>query len=285
MRCGIFLGLKSLVILILLASAATATVAPSTQISSKAVEKDGLSVQVSLKKSEISADEQPQFTVRFTNTGKEPINLISVDEYSSWKMRFTNVDQTAEDPGPCLIRIAAQDDSRSITKKSLKPGEFADVPVDINKTRFATDFYYDGIVKHLVAPIKHLNPGIYKMTVEIGLSPNPPDGNGTKYWTGPVTTEAVELKVVESGERGPVTEASPQELSAYNVAIEPLVKTFGPDGATPLGLWTNGLTSPIPLPRDAKPEDVIAAAPAAPPTTQRSSKAVEKDGVLQRFSV
>jgi hypothetical protein len=219
------------------------------------VEKDGLSVQVSLKKSEISTDEQPQFTVRFTNSSKESINLCGADEYWEWKVRFTNLDQKAEDPGPWLLNVNSQRIRHLVSSIKLKSGDFIDVPVDFNNANFKPDFAYDGIIKHLIAPVKHLKPGTYNMTIEIALQPDPLDKSGAKYWTGPVTTEAVELKVVESDQQGPATEPSPQDLSASDGAIDRVIKALPPGG-----LWANG-TYPSPVSRlaaDAKAQVVIA---------------------------
>ena len=239
-------------------SAAPPATLPASQpsLESKAVEKDGVSVKVTLKKPEITQGEQPQFIVRFSNMDDQYANLYGQGEYWDWKVQFTNQDKGVTEPGPWQVRVLAEFDSHAVaTTTRLKPGDFIDVPVDLNNTGLPLDYTYTGQMDHLIASIKNLRPGTYKMVIEISLGPPPLIDTTVKYWTGPITTEPVELKVVAAGARSPGVLASPQELRAYNNAIDRLVKKLGSDG-----MWTNGLSPDIGLPADAMPEDVVAQA-------------------------
>ena len=192
-------------------AAAPAAAPPASQpsLESKAVEKDGLSVKVTLKKPEISEGEQPQFVVRFSNGDDQYANLYGADEYWDWKVQFTNQDTGVTEPGPWQLRVQAAFRRHHIAATRLKPGDFVDVPVDLNNAGFPLDYMYAGPIKHLIAPIPNLRPGAYKMVIEISLRTDPADDKATKYWTGPITTEPIEFKVVAAAARSPGVQAAP----------------------------------------------------------------------------
>ena len=227
-------------------------------VESKPVEKDGVSVSVSLKPQTILADEQPQFVVRFKNTNRDYINLYNVDHYWDWEILFTKTDPHAAEPGPWRLRMNSIPNRRPVGIRQIKAGESTDVVVNLNDPPFTFDFVYAGIIKHLIAPVRYLQPGTYRMTVKIALplfmgQPFP------HHWTGPVLTDAVELTVSEKRANG--TPATAAELAAYDDAIDRVIKKLDPSGRLGrFGLWTNGGTPFVKLAAGAKAEDVIAAA-------------------------
>jgi hypothetical protein len=124
-----------------------------------------------------------------------------VDEYWDWKVSFTNTDKTLMYPGPWQLRLEAAFDKHHVASKSLKPADSIEVPVDLNNPRFPFDFVYEGDVNKPIAPIKSLRPGTYRMVVEVQLRTDPHDDKTKKYWTGPITSEPIEFKVVDSPSR------------------------------------------------------------------------------------
>jgi hypothetical protein len=87
------------------------------------------------------------------------------------------------------------------------------------------------------------------LTVAVALTT--PFGDKHHQWSGPVTTEPVELTITESIQ----TTATKEELAAYDAAIARVTDNLGPGG-----LWLNGSSPQINLASDAKTDDVIDAA-------------------------
>jgi hypothetical protein len=225
---------------------------------SKPVEKDGVSVTVVLGPHAIPADEQPQFVVRFKNTTQDYLNLYNIDQYWDWEVQLTNTDQGTVDPGPWRLRMDKIPMRYPVSIRQIKADESTDVVVNLNDPPFTFDFVYAGIVKHLVAPVRHLDPGRYRMTVKIALR-NPIGQPGYHFWMGPVLTDPVELTVSEKRAHGRQPTAG--EVGAYDDAIDRLTNKLEPGGRLRLlGLWANGTAPDINLAADAKAEDVIAAA-------------------------
>ena len=228
---------------------------PSTQpalAESTPVVKDGVSVTMSPIQQTISTDEQPRFVVRFSNTGGDYINLYDVGAYWDWRFEFARKDKQSEQPGPWVLRMASIIDRHRIEHRQIKAGENTEVAVDLNDPPFTFDFVYGGLVKHLVAPVRHLSAGTYQMTITIALQN--PFGPGFHEWTGPLTTEPVEL-VVRQPLPKEITKPTPQEIVAYDEAIHRMTANLQPDG-----LWQNGVSPDINLPKNATAEDVIDAA-------------------------
>ena len=59
---------------------------------SKAVEKDGLSVSIGVVSRQVNADEQPILKIRFENTSRKFMPLYDVNSYAKWRVEFTKVD-------------------------------------------------------------------------------------------------------------------------------------------------------------------------------------------------
>ncbi len=220
---------------------------------SKPVEKDGVSVSVSLKQRTIPSDEQPKFVVRFGNTTKDYINLYNLKAYCGWHIQFTGTDKRAAHPGPWELRMDKIPSRIDVALEQIKAGESMEVAVDLNDPPFTFDFVYEGAQKKPVAPVRRLGPGTYRVIITIALQN--PFGPSPHMWVGPLTTDAVELKVSEAAANAKESSPTAQEVADYDNAIDQVAQKLDPNG-----LWQNGGFPEIKLPADAKPEDVIASA-------------------------
>jgi alpha-L-fucosidase len=219
---------------------------------SKPVQKDGVSVNVVLQRQSISTDSQPEFVVRFKNTGSDYINLYDVTAYWNWQIRLTNTNPHTDRPGPWLLRMHHIAGRGDLEYRQIKPRESTDVSINLNDPPFTFDYVYDGSAKGArVPPVRHLSPGKYQLQATVRLK----DPFGRRYheWVGPVTTSPIELKVTDSGVAG--RSPTKEEIAAYDAAISRVIEKLSPGG-----LWMNGGFPDIKLPKDAKPEDVVDAA-------------------------
>jgi hypothetical protein len=238
-----------------LASAAEPAKPAATQalVESKPVAKDGVSIVVSLKQQTISTSAQPQFTVRFTNTATDYINLYDIDAWCDWNIEFASIDKKKDQPQTLALKMDKIPHRIPIAHKQIKPVESLDVNINLNDPPFT--FHYETARPADHAPatsIRHLTPGTYQVILTIKL--NNPFGKGYHQWEGPLTTEPIELIVRPSTpeESAPPT---PEQAAAYSAAIRRTT-----DKIDSHGLWLNGTFPQINLPSDAKPEDAIEAA-------------------------
>ena len=234
-----------------IAAAERAGTATSTQpaVESKEIVKDGVAVTVLVRKATVSADEQPEFIVRFKNVGTEYRNLYDVTAYWKWAIDLTNTDPKATDPGPWRLRMNALPGRAPIDHRQIQPGEGTDVTVNLNDPPFTFAYTYAGSMLQLVPPTRHLNPGHYRLTVAVALTN--PFGEGYFEWAGPVTTDPIEVTITEATAKA----ATKEELVAYDAAIARVTDTLQPGG-----LWRNGRSPAIDLPKNAATEEVIDAA-------------------------
>jgi hypothetical protein len=226
-------------IMMLGASISVAKLVPSSSKESKAAEKDGLSVTVILTSPAFGADpEWPRLAVRFKNVAAADIHLCNADAIWDWKFRFISKDQ----PGSWLVQFEPFVLGRPISTNTLKPGETLDVPIDLNQTPRAADLIRDGIpFDKEPAPVPHLQPGQYELTVDIQLNDNHAPKT-SPYWTGSITTNPIAIEA--------------QDVKAiYGDVINRVTSKFDKFGG-----WKNGLFGDINLPADAEPKDFIAQA-------------------------
>lgn len=216
---------------------------------SRPVEKHDVAVSLMLKQASFSADEQPEFTVRFKSVGVEYTNLYDITAYWNWTIDLTDTDSPAGETGPWRLHMNAIPHRHPIDHRQIKPGESTDVVINLNDPPFTFDYTYAGIIKHLILPVRHLKPGHYQLTATVALTN--PFGDGHHEWSGPVTTEPIKLTITESKQKGDTKEA----LAAYDAAIARVTDQLGSGG-----LWMNGISPQINLPSDAKADDVIDAA-------------------------
>ena len=195
---------------------------PSTQpsISSKPVEHDGLQVTVTMPKATFAADEPLKFTLQFKNVSGKPLTLCDADCFWHWVTQFTDV----KAGGPWTLRQLF-DDRHEASVNSLKPDGVLEVPVELVGGKRPFDLQWDGPQKRLVAPIQHLRPGKYRLTIEISLRETPVRGpeDIPPFWVGTTSTEPVEFEITDkpaasttqpTTQAGPVTEAQATELAA-----------------------------------------------------------------------
>src|SRR5580704_1410459 len=100
-------------------------------------------------------------------------------------------------------------------------------------------------------PLRHLNPGKYEVRATVSL--DAPFGKGFHHWTGPLTTEPVQLTVLDRKHR---PEPSKKDLAAYDKALQPIIALTSDNGG---GLWMNGSFPNVKLAKTSDPDDVIAA--------------------------
>jgi hypothetical protein len=239
-------------LLVSLATAEESATKPAAQpeAESTPVEKDDVAVNLVLKHASFSADEQPEFVVRFKNVGKDYINLYDVAAYWNWKIDLVDADRPAPQGGPWRLRMNAIAERHHIDHRQIKPGQSTDVLVNLNDPPFTFSYDYEGpLAGTKIRPIRSLSPGHYRLIATIALSN--PFGDGYHEWSGPVTTEPVKLTITESTPK-PETK---EELAAYDTAISRVTDNLGSGG-----LWMNGHFPKIDLPGDAKTDDVIDAA-------------------------
>jgi hypothetical protein len=244
--------LPALAFLPVLLAVAAPTTTPSTRpaIESKAVEKDNVAVTLVMTKTTISTDEQPEFIVRFKNIGKEEYrNLYDVTAYWNWTIELTDTDPLAVNLGPWRLHMNAIPLRAYLDHRQIKPGESADVSVNLNDSPFTFDYVYARPVDHEIPPVRHLKPGHYQVSTKVLLTN--PFGSGYFEWIGPVTTAGIDLTVTQAS---PETVTKEQQ-AAYDAAIVRVTNKLQSGGP-----WLNGGYPKIDLPKNAKPEDVIDAA-------------------------
>ena len=221
---------------------------PATE--SMPVEKDQVAVSVVLQRATFSADEQPEFTVRFKNVGMDYRNLYDVAAYWNWTIDLTSTDLRAPEGGPWRLRMHTIPNRNHIDHRQIKRGETTEALVNLNNPPFTFCYDYLGpLAGKRIQPIRNLQAGHYRLTVTVALSS--PFGDGHQEWSGPITTWPVELTITAST---PKTQTK-DELAAYDAAIAGVT-----DKLASGGLWTNGVFPKIDLPSDAKTDDVIDAA-------------------------
>jgi len=214
------------------------------------VEKEQVAVSLVLQRASFSTDEQPEFSVRFKNVGRDYINLYDVAAYWNWKIVLVNADGQAHQRGPWRLRMNAIPLRHPIDHRQIKPGESTDVLVNLNDPPFT--FAYENVGPSdgkKIQPIRSLPSGRYHLVATVALTH--PFGDGHHEWSGPVTTEAIDLTVTESTPTPPTK----HELAAYDAGIARVTGKLQSGG-----LWLNGSFPKINLPSDAKTDDVIDAA-------------------------
>lgn len=211
------------------------------------VEKDGVSVSVGIWQSPVPADTQPELVVRFTNIGKSYKNLYDVGAYWNWTIHFTNTDPHAAAPGPWRLRMNSIPMRAKLEHRQIKPGESTEILVNLNDPPFTFEYVYDGDEDRPIHPLRFLNPGHYQVTAKVSL-PAFPIGNDKHFWLGPVTSKPVELIIANH----PPRTVTKEQLAAYDAAIARVT-----DKLDRHGLWTNGISPRIDLPKDATVEEVI----------------------------
>ena len=230
------------------------TVPATTSSESKPVEQGGVAVTVVLKPEVIGEEEQPRIVVRFGNSTTDYINLYDVEAFWDWRIRFTNVDAAATNPGPWQLRMNAIPHRYPIASRQIKAGEKLEVLIDLNDPPFTFAYAYAGSMNRTVQPVRHLAPGTYRVSLEVSLR-NPLGQPGYHFWTGPVTTEPVDLKIRPRQLVGVDAGPNVDEVAAYDALIDRVTSKLDPHG-----LWLNGVAPDIKLPRVATPEDVVDAA-------------------------
>src|SRR3954469_23661944 len=94
--------------------------------------------------------------------------------------------------------------------------------------------------------LRRLPPGRYQLTAQVSLTS--PFGPGYFEWLGPVTTQPIEITITPAQPQAVTTE----QLAAYDAAIDKTTAKLLPNG-----LWMNGMSPRIDLPKDAGADDVI----------------------------
>jgi hypothetical protein len=247
----LFSGLPDCPDRLLMAAPAPATGPAATQPASESApaRKDGIAVSVAQTRTTFS-DEQPAFVVRLRNVGTEPRNLYDVTAFWNWTIELTSVGPAlAIPPGPWRLRMHNNPDRHHIDHRRIQPGEVTEVTVDLNEPPFTFDYTYEGPMDQPVRPVRRLHPGRYRLTVVVALTH--PFGNDHSQWSGPVTTNPVELTIEDT----PQPAVTKQQQQAFAAAISRVT-----DKLEPHGLWMNGVSPRIDLPGDAPIEDVIDAA-------------------------
>lgn len=234
-----------------------ATLSTTTRpvLESKPVLKGGLAVSVVLPREEAADDKQPQFIVRFKNIGEDYQNLYDVAAYWNWEILFYNTDLRITDgPGPWRLRMRAIKGRNALEHRQIKPGESADVTVNLNEPPFTFAYEYAGPRDHLIAPVRRLAAGHYRLTVAASLKlPEIFQGEAGRHeWVGPVTTDPLELTIAAPS---PPIKPSTTQLAAYDAAIAKVCNALSPDG-----MWMNGVSPQLDLPPHADALDVIDAA-------------------------
>jgi len=229
--------------------------APATRaaVVSKPVVKDGVSISVLTDRATIAAGEQPEFAVRFLNTSADYINLYDVDAFWDWTFEFTNVEKGVPEPGPWRLKMDSIPHRYPIAHKQIKAGESLDLAINLNDPPFTFVYEYAGPMRRTIMPVRHLSPGTYQMRITIGLKN--PFGPGYHLWEGPATSEPIEFTIAKADPKAKEVKPSAEEISAYDAAIKHVTEKL-----QPFGLWMNGMSPDIKLPKSADAEDVIAAA-------------------------
>jgi hypothetical protein len=234
----------------LMAAEPTKTAATQPVSETTPVEKDQVAVSLVLKRASFSADEQPEFTVRFKSVGMDYINLYDVAAYWNWKIVLVNAEGQTREGGPWRLRMNAIPRRHPIDHRQIKPGESTDVLVNLNDPPFTFAYDYLGPSDgKKMRPIRSLRPGHYHLVATVAMTH--PFGDGHHEWSGPVTTEALDLTITESTPKPPTKD----ELAAYDAGMARVT-----DKLQSGGLWLNGGFPKIDLPSDAKTDDVIDAA-------------------------
>jgi hypothetical protein len=215
---------------------------------SQGVTIDNVSVSIVLVRPTISTDEQPEFLMRFKNVGKEGYrNLYDVGAYWKWTIQATPTDpKVASKPRPWRLGMNATSHAPNIEHRQIKPGERTDVVVNLNDPPFTFVYTDASVTDQLVAPIRHLAPGRYKLTAQVSLTS--PFGPGYFEWIGPATTQPIELTVTLAKPQA----VTKEEQAAYDAAIDKVTAKLPPNG-----LWSNGRFPQIDLPKNASVDEVI----------------------------
>lgn len=215
------------------------------------VPADAVTIAVSMKSPVFRADEQPAFIVTFRSKAKDYVNLDDAGAYWDWNVRFTEIDKRTGPDGPGPWRLSFDvANSMPVGMQQLLPGKSLDVPVDLNDPAFTFEYSYEGTVKHLVAPIRHLRPGRYRMELTVALKT--PFGPGYHIWMGPASGGAVDFQVTPAPARPPTA----RQLEVWNKAIDAVFAIVKEPG----GLWLNGSFPALDLPASASGADVVAMA-------------------------
>ena len=162
-------------------------------LSSKALEKDGLQVTVTLAKGALAADEPLKFVVEFKNVSKKPFKLLNADgnHYRDWQIRFNKL-------GPAEGAWGEFGFNQSGTPKptvvQLEPGSVLAVPIVLEGSDLP------GIARILSGGKQtQLQPGKYLLAVKMEFRDNaendPKPALG--YWAGKFTTEPVAFEIAE----------------------------------------------------------------------------------------
>lgn len=157
-----------------------------------------ISISVKTDQPVITTLEQPVFTVTFQNISNHSVILYNTDVYWNWNSVFYKLGGTPETQGPWKLGFMIRGRVMALQSNKLKSGDKLDVRVDLNKLRnpaVAIDYMYIGVIKHLINPISHLNPGRYRMELTVTLNDHPNTASND-VWSGPGKAIPIEFTVV-----------------------------------------------------------------------------------------
>jgi hypothetical protein len=217
---------------------------------SKAVEKDGVALTISVANQRIHADGQPFFEIRFENKSRDYINFYDADACWKWQFVLTKLDAAEGAPAIWKLKFDVNSQAHALAHKQAKSGETCATIIDLANDPPFTFTYVGELERKKSLSLRHLKPGKYEAKATVSLEA--PFGKGYHHWTGPLTTEPVQFTVLDSKQRA---EPSKKDLAAYDKALKPVLRLTEQVG----GLWMNGHFPDIKLAKAADPEDVIAA--------------------------
>ena len=171
-----------------------AEAATQAGVSSKAVEKDGMSAVLTVGKTTFGVEEGPSFAVQYKNVSKKPLAVFDLEWYWNWKTCF----EDEAKGGPWRVRPLIMFKRAAIVPRVLQPGETVEVAVDLGRDPAAQEYEWAGKQEKEVAPVKRLGAGKYRLSVEVKLQEGDPVA-GAAYWKGPIKTDPVEITMAAAG--------------------------------------------------------------------------------------
>jgi len=208
-----------------------------------------VTVSAATKQPVFPADCQPTFTVTFKSNWTDYINLYDVKAYWNWELRLYDLGKPAGLDNPW--RVQFEKNTMGFTAMDqIKPGESLAVDVDLNDPAYTFQYVYQGAQNRPVQPLRHLQPGRYRMELTITLKP--PFGPGYHMYVGPATPNALTFTVKRAVAQRP----TPEQVKAWDQALDSAAAIVNDR----YGLWQNGTSPIVDLPKNASTEDIVAAA-------------------------
>ena len=132
--------------------------------------------------------------MQFKNVSEKPFVLNDVDWFWGWTTHFE--DMTRNGPWQLRLRVVVENGVRKSTIRTCKPGETAEVTVDLSNQPYQYEFTWAGrVAGQAVLPLKQLHPGKYRLTIDIPLKEPQHSQQEAPFWTGTITTKPVEFEI------------------------------------------------------------------------------------------